>query len=507
MKKGAFRFPMIKIEGGGSPDPVIYCPANGYIPDPEIYTPPVVLPESTTQSITFICNASVGNWKCNTYNYKLVKYTAGSYLYELFDNTGTLVDSWTSGVEDIDFDFPTNDRYYTVRISIASPNYITGFYNNDASAPINNNCIEAIICNVPNATKIGCKGNTNLTSILFMPGTSASIYSIVDMFDGCKKMNYFNPDWSAMTNLAEPYRGFKNSFITKVDWSTLDTSNFALADSIFMNAAYLEEVIFPNTFYETRMYFMFDNTPRLKRVTMPITIIPVGTPNNSAVNFFRNSGVEGEIIFPQCEWIAANNSMFLNCQYLEVIRLKGNWSALTISSDMITGCVSLVTLELPRIIGGTTASVNIFSTALTALKYFIAPDDGYVVFPVNSGLISITGECDTTRYATKPSVTLSTNFRTTLSEFQCAKLKVQNLTVGTSLATQFTVLTALELDWANSPWASGTPIRIAANIDATEINRIFTALPALARTIDVRYSSGYATCDKTIATAKGWTVL
>lgn len=29
MKKGAFRFSMIKIDGGESPNPAIYCPANG----------------------------------------------------------------------------------------------------------------------------------------------------------------------------------------------------------------------------------------------------------------------------------------------------------------------------------------------------------------------------------------------------------------------------------------------------------------------------------------------
>jgi hypothetical protein len=36
MKKGAFRFPMIKVDGGGgeSPDPAVFCPANGYIPNP-----------------------------------------------------------------------------------------------------------------------------------------------------------------------------------------------------------------------------------------------------------------------------------------------------------------------------------------------------------------------------------------------------------------------------------------------------------------------------------------
>ena len=72
-------------------------------------------------------------------------------------------------------------------------------------------------------------------------------------------------------------------------------------------------------------------------------------------------------------------------------------------------------------------------------------------------------------------------------------------------------LTHVDVDWANSPWNSGSSptIRIRANLDANEINRIFGLLPTVVdgQSINVVSNPGYATCDKTIAQNKGWTVL
>ena len=74
------------------------------------------------------------------------------------------------------------------------------------------------------------------------------------------------------------------------------------------------------------------------------------------------------------------------------------------------------------------------------------------------------------------------------------------------------LLTDFVIDWANSNYSgatgSGYQIEISGWFDATWLNAMFTALPTVtSKTIDVRYCDGYATCTKTIATAKGWTVL
>jgi hypothetical protein len=64
----------------------------------------------------------------------------------------------------------------------------------------------------------------------------------------------------------------------------------------------------------------------------------------------------------------------------------------------------------------------------------------------------------------------------------------------------------IEIDWANSTFtASG--INVSYNkLSATELNRIFTALPAATATITITGNPGAATCTRSIATAKGWTV-
>jgi len=72
------------------------------------------------------------------------------------------------------------------------------------------------------------------------------------------------------------------------------------------------------------------------------------------------------------------------------------------------------------------------------------------------------------------------------------------------------LLTSCEIDWANSTFSSGTSPQLRIdqnNLDATEIDRIFTALPTVTgKTINVTNNPGYATCNKAIAEAKGWTV-
>ena len=72
-------------------------------------------------------------------------------------------------------------------------------------------------------------------------------------------------------------------------------------------------------------------------------------------------------------------------------------------------------------------------------------------------------------------------------------------------STRQYALKSIEIDWINS---IGNINFRYTSLPVEEINRIFTALPSTitARSIDVRNTPGYATCDKTIAQNKGWTV-
>lgn len=96
-----------------------------------------------------------------------------------------------------------------------------------------------------------------------------------------------------------------------------------------------------------------------------------------------------------------------------------------------------------------------------------------------------------------------------ITAFYQPTLRVAFLKVGYNNSDPLRApFTSVEIDWANSAYSGSAPqLTLYGNMNATELNRIFTALPTVTgKTIDVRGNPGYSTCNKTIATAKGWTV-
>lgn len=500
---------LVKKAGGGNPDPAVYCPTNGYILDPDIYIPPVILPESIVESIIFICNASVGNWRFNTYQYTLGKTGSDSYLYEVFNSLGTLVDSFNSAATRVDFDFPTNDAYYTVRISLPVATTYFANFNGGSTPSLHEDCVEYIIVNTTLLYWFSMLGNTKLNGIEFKSGSMAAINDFSYLFRGCKSMKSWKPAFGSFTGLSNMVYMFAESGLEKIDLTDL-ASDLDLCDYLFAACKYLSEVVMPAVWTGNRNNSMFLNTVRLRKLVLPTEWVPNGTPNTSMASFLAGSGVEGELEFPSMPYITGMASFITNCPNIEVLRLKGDWSGLTALGSIAIGSPSLHTLETPRILNNTIGTSSPVNATNTGLRYYIGPDIGFVTFPINAGLVSITGEHDTSGLAAQPAINTSTTFRTTLTVFQAIKLRCSRFNIGTSAATKFTVLTTLELDWANSNWSSTTApqLAIAAALPAAELNRIMTALPVVVgKTLDIRYCDGYATCDKTIATAKGWTVL
>jgi hypothetical protein len=96
-----------------------------------------------------------------------------------------------------------------------------------------------------------------------------------------------------------------------------------------------------------------------------------------------------------------------------------------------------------------------------------------------------------------------------MTTFQYDSLTVRDfLLTGTSDAVRSNIA-HIYIDWANSNFGGTGNIDIRYNsLSATELDRIFTALPTVTGThvIDVRSNIGAATCNTAIAAAKGWTV-
>lgn len=91
----------------------------------------------------------------------------------------------------------------------------------------------------------------------------------------------------------------------------------------------------------------------------------------------------------------------------------------------------------------------------------------------------------------------------------CKNIRIANfnITVGTGDIT--TILNASQLESLEDV-GTLTSIKLSKqNLSDTEINKLFTDLPSTTKTatIDVSVNPGSATCDPTIATAKGYTVV
>lgn len=504
--KQRFYFRSFASGGGSDPDPIIYCPANGYIPDPAVVHVPFPLPESTPESLIFVCDASLGNWIAATAPLQRLYVSAGIVLYQLYNTAGDLVDSFNDNSVYINYNFPTTD-IYVLKISV-SGGVFTGFYNSDLTPLDHLECITNAIINAPNITQLSLRGVPNCETCEFRI-TASALVTITRMFYGNHKMQYFNVP-ASFQNLNYLNSGFENTIIKSIDLSALDLSGIGLSDGTCKNCKDLMDFKFPAYFSGTRCSSFFENTIRLKNVQMFTSAPNVGNAYAGYDYFFRNSAVEGEIIIPEAQYNTSISGMFQDASNVTIVRFLGNWPALVTTASAFLNASSLHTVEMPRTVGGTAQLTSPFSTANSGMRYYIGPDVGFITFPLNAGLISITGDNDNSGHTLQANVTLYTGFRTTLTELQTPKLRCQRFLLGTTLATKFTVLNSLEIDWANSNWSNATSpqLSISAAIDATEINRILTALPTVAgKTADFRYCDGYATCDKTIATAKGWTML
>lgn len=497
--------------------PSVVCPANGYIPDPYIYTLPVTLPVQPSESILHVCDARKGNWLGATYHDRVTWNTNGGsgvqVVYDLYDASGVFINTRSSGAAYLDFAFPANDRYYTViqRLSYA-PAYFTGYYNNDATIKYNDSCVESVVVNATHIIQFNSAYRANLKSLTFLNNSFNTFIALDDFVKCCISLRKWDFPQKNCPNINSTANMFAYSGLVNPDYHDIVIPNGTYSDSWFYGSRFAQNVIMPTTMYGNRFGSQFRDTSRLISVVMPTSFVFNGTPNNNMASMFQNSVIEGEVIisasYPTC---TIAQSIIQNAKNITIFRMKGDWRALTNFSSALNGCTSLVTFEAPRISNLTTKITGVFDTTITKLRYFIAPDTGLWEYPQNDGLISITGDQDTSGFAIHPVIdVMNTNYtmQATLAVFNAPKLRVSKFTLGYNASYKFNNVTTLNIDWANSSYAGASPqILIAANLSAAELNRIMGLLPSVAKTIDIRYCTGYATCDKTIAQAKGWTVL
>ena len=96
--KGAFRFPMIKIEGGGggeSPDPAVFCPANGYLPPYTYFESPIEVTTVSDESIVFILDTEINVRFDSIY---IGSDTICNLKYNFYDENGGFLETRTQTI-------------------------------------------------------------------------------------------------------------------------------------------------------------------------------------------------------------------------------------------------------------------------------------------------------------------------------------------------------------------------------------------------------------------------
>lgn len=504
--KGAFRFPMVKVEGGGeSPDPAVFCPLHGYIPDPAIYTPPpgLVPPDSISESVIYLVNTS--NTKI-WYGPVFIRNASSVLLYEIFSLDGTLLDSFTSSLNSQSFEFAEYDTYYTVRVSIETASrYFTAI---QSGITVRTNLIESITFNTPNVTSLQYVGRyiTSLKSVSFNC-TLAELTTFANAFQYSGIVSFVFQ--SSYPKLKTIQYMFQYSDVKYIEFP-LDC-NLPLMSSMTYFASYskVRKLLFPTSLpaVTAGTYFAreaFDLSEIRFPVNMPIiTNISYGCykcnlgPNvefpvyplvNSYTYLFAYNPVQ-KVTFSDAYAIEADNrNIFQNCELSEI--------------------------TYPAAFGHTSNATGIS----TGLRKVVLPDTLLGSVSINSlvndniYLEEVTGDTDNTGHAVSQVLSFVYS-RNSLKTFNAPNLRVSAFRFGFSTTYKMTKLETLEIDWANSPFdgveGTGNTILLSGTWSAAWLNALLTKLPTVSagQTIDMTNCDNYASCDTSIATAKGWTVL
>jgi hypothetical protein len=267
---------------------------------------------------------------------------------------------------------------------------------------------------------------------------------------------------------------------------------------------------------------MAQNCGKLKSVTLPTSLNGVTT----ITSMFNACYSLESVVFPSSmPALTIISSAFLNCTSLEQVTLptsiSGNASGLF--GNTFANCYRIKDIVYPATL--TSAStpltmINEFQNCYS-LKSITLPTTQLtginVLTSTFNGCMSLTGITNTsflgnTSTATTSYVngtTMATNSRSLQSlSFNCkfSKLELQ----GTGSGANQSALSSLRLLNNGSGQYAGTSPQINVSytsMDATALNQLFTDLPTItSKTITVVGCPGAATCDTSIATAKGWTV-
>lgn len=486
------------------PDPGIYCPAHGYYEETAIWEPPIEIIEPSPESIILFCDDTgygLVRFYCYASGGTAVKVELLDAAYNVL-STDTFTNYYT-------VTFPTQGDgfYYIIRLSpnVNGESLEKFWLLSETGYPDKDFSVYLAIFNTPNMVDLGeaFRDNKHLREVRFI-GDMNSLTLLDQIFNGSSVEKITWPtSMSSVTNMMSMIRA--TTRLKSLDLSAFDLSSVTTLD-YFAYEANVESIKLPTSMPAvTTMKYLVYKCYKISSIQLPTAEMTALQYLNYA---FEYSSIE-EVIFPAMPALLQMGYIFGYCKQLRIVKFQGDLNNLTqvTSAFNYGGSDSLEEL----ILGDNMTSLTSFYMTSSypklkklGLPFTFSSGDVYSRF-ASSNLLE-----EFTRTMPVNSVIVWVNCLShKLTAFNQPYLKVEGITIGYN-SSLIAPLTSVEVDWANSTWdQSSTPLVLRADLDATELDRIFTALPSVVNSqqIDVRYCTGYAGCNPSIATSKGWVVL
>ena len=324
--------------------------------------------------------------------------------------------------------------------------------------------------------------NSNMIQNITMPNSAPKLATASYAFLGCNSLQTITMP-NSLPLLAACDSMFQDCWQLQNVSIPSDSVLISTMSATFKNCYLLASMVLPNTLNSCISFATtFQNCYLLANVTLPTSISNLCT---TMVSMFDTCKVLQTIVFPQTANGVTTIASLCNASGVVNVTLPQNMNALTNASYAFNITANLQSITMPLSLPAVTNMLN-----------FVNSQGG--AFTMSACTFG-TNQVDCTQVA-NPKYLASFNFPT---------MRVSRLYITGGSPASGNALQTLEIDWTNSSY-SGTSPQINAmylNWTAAQLDDLFTKLPNVTgKAIAVSGAPGYATCNKTIATAKGWTV-
>ena len=273
---------------------------------------------------------------------------------------------------------------------------------------------------------------------------------------------------------------------------------------MFFNCYSLQSVNISSMESVTTTSYMFFSCHKLQNIDIS-SMVSVITVSSMFSNCYSLQNIDISSMVS----VTNASSMFSNCRNLQSVNISSMVSVIDTSS-MFSNCYNLLNIDISSMVSVTNAS-SMFNSCYNLLNIDI------------SSMVSVTNASSMFNSCYNLSSLITTNFAlnsssiiaTTMFDY-CEQLTSINLSnakvskLGLKGTSGKLNKVATLIFHASSTFSDATAPQLDLQytaLTAAQLDTIFTSLPTVtSKTVNITGSTGAATCTRTIATGKGWTV-